>query len=79
MSTLDIVNLVLEPISLNINKLIKWSLQDYAVKPVCNDVDHKLKSCFGVDDIKTFCNQVMQENIDSRGYMFNDSKNKCYS
>ena len=72
MNTIDLVNSELEPVNLNVNKLIKWSLHDYTVKPVCNDVDHKLKSCVGVADIKTFCHQVMQENIDSRGYMFNE-------
>ena len=70
--TIDIVNINLEPVNLNVNKLIKWSLHDYTFKPVDNDVNHKLKSCFGVDNVDKFYRQVVQESIDSGGYMFNE-------
>lgn len=51
MTTLDIVNTKLEPVNINVQRLIKWALHDYTAKPVYNDVNHKLKSCFGLDDV----------------------------
>ena len=72
MNTLDIVNNKLEPVNINVQRLIKWALHDYTVKPVYNDVDKKLKSCFGVEDVSKLCHQVMQESIDSDGYLYNE-------
>ena len=72
MNSLDIVNDKLKPVNINVQKLIKWALHDYTVKPVYNDVDKKLKSCFGVEDVSKLCHQVMQESIDSDGYLYNE-------
>ena len=70
--TIDIVNINIEPVNLSVDKLIKWSLHDYSVKAVDNNVNHKLRSCFGVDNVDKLCCQVVQESIESCGYMFNE-------
>ena len=60
-------------LKMNTSQLVKLSLQQFRTHGIeRNDVEHKLKSCFNIDNVNDLYRNVIQETISNDGYFLNE-------
>jgi ribosomal protein S17E len=70
--TKPIDNKLENSLKMNTSQLVKLSLQQFRTHGIeRNDVEHKLKSCFNIDNVKDLYRNVIQETIYNDGYFLN--------